>query len=334
MTLKGLSRTAVVLATTLLLTTASASEADPKSKRRDREAAATALSQRIAGPKRTVAVSRFATKTDFMNFYGQTDVGGGLAAMLATALVDSGQFIVVERATLSDALEEQNLKNAGLINAESGPSLGNLIGAELLIQGAVTQFSQSSKGGGFGVGLPGRGILKNIGLSPQFRRGTVGLDVRLVNTTTGEVVASHSVVETIKGKALKVSMDVKDVALSQNAFSSTPIGKAARAAVDEIVRRLALEAARRPWTGRVVEFEFGEVVINAGVAAGVRVGDTFALQRTMRVLTDPVTGKVLGKRSADIGQVHISAVEEGMAFGSFEAWLDTEPQRGDLVVQR
>ena len=83
----------------------------------------------------------------------------------------------------------------------------------------------------------------------------------------------------------------------------------------------------------MVDFEYDEVVINAGSIAGVRVGDTFALQRVTRVLTDPVTGKVLGHRKADIGRVRISAVEDGMAFGSFEAWLNTVPQRGDLVVE-
>jgi hypothetical protein len=83
----------------------------------------------------------------------------------------------------------------------------------------------------------------------------------------------------------------------------------------------------------VVDFEAGEVAINAGSNSGVRVGDAFAIKRITRVLTDPETGRVLGKRSANIGQIRVFAVEQGLAFGRFEAWMETDPQRGDLVVQ-
>ncbi|RPI52373.1 MAG: hypothetical protein EHM55_16650, partial [Acidobacteria bacterium] len=95
----------------------------------------------IPGPKRTVAVSRFASNTDFNNHYGLSDIGGGLADLLSSALVESGQFIVVERPTLSDVLSEQKLAGSGLVVQEGASRAGNLIGASLLVKGAVTEFS-------------------------------------------------------------------------------------------------------------------------------------------------------------------------------------------------
>ena len=55
----------------------------------------------VKGPKRTVAVGKFAATGAFTEKYGQWDIGGGLAAMLVTALLETDQFIVVERANIN-----------------------------------------------------------------------------------------------------------------------------------------------------------------------------------------------------------------------------------------
>jgi curli biogenesis system outer membrane secretion channel CsgG len=49
----------------------------------------------VKGPKRVVAVARFDAVGSFTAVYGNWDVGGGLEAMLITALMESGRFIVV-----------------------------------------------------------------------------------------------------------------------------------------------------------------------------------------------------------------------------------------------
>ena len=281
--------------------------------------------KQIPGPKRTVAVSRFIAKSDFDARYGLSDVGGGLAAILTDALVESDQFIVVERTTLSDVLAEQQLKTSGLVNRESGPQLSQLVGASLLIMGSITEFSEKKSGMGFGIGFGG------IGVSPQFRKGKVGLQIRVIDTTTGQVVSSYRVAESVKSKSLGINVNKEGVSLGSTIFGKTPLGQAVRKAVDRAVHKFAEEAAKQPWSGRVVDFEFGEVVINAGASSGVQVDDAFGIQRVLRTLTDPVTGQVLGQRSADIGQVVITRVEDGLAFGRFKTKWDVVPERGDLV---
>jgi len=84
------------------------------------------------GPKRTVAVGKFDAIGAFTAKYGEWDIGGGLAAMLTTALVESGRFVVIERANLSQILGEQELKAGGLANPETGPKLGQLTGVQFL----------------------------------------------------------------------------------------------------------------------------------------------------------------------------------------------------------
>src|SRR5689334_18266173 len=55
----------------------------------------------LAGPRRVVAVGKFDCIGSFRQNFGDWDIGGGMSAMLATALLECEQFVVVERAYLS-----------------------------------------------------------------------------------------------------------------------------------------------------------------------------------------------------------------------------------------
>jgi curli biogenesis system outer membrane secretion channel CsgG len=280
----------------------------------------------IPGPKRTVAVSRFASKSDFNLHYGLTDVGGGLSAMLTAALVESGQFLVVERETLSDVLAEQSLIASGLVKEEGAAIPGALLGASLLVKGAVTEFSEAAGGGGFGIGLAG------VGVGIKSRVAMVGLDIQIIDATTSQVLASYKVLEKASGKAVGVDLARAGIDTGFTKFFETPIGQAAHKAITAAVERFALEAASRPWTGHVVAFDSGEVVINAGQTSGLKVGDTFAVERASAAFTDPATGRVLGRRKTRLGRLVITAVEDEMAFATYQAVADAVPMRGDLVV--
>lgn len=307
-------------------------EAGNKAKKRKAQEAAAAEQTLtvIPGPKRTVAVADFNNPTGFLLQYGQVDVGGGLAAMLTTALVQSGQFIVVERARLSSLMSEQELTVAGLVPAPHGAAPGKLLGAQLLIMGSLTEFSRAAKGNGFGIGIGSNG--RKFGLAPRSQTGTVGMDIRVIDTTTSEVVTSFSVRESIKARALGLKFSDGNVNLSHSNFSKTPLGQAARRAIDAVAKRFAAEAAARPWMGQVVDFDAGEVAINAGGSSGIQPGDSFEVFRVSKVLTDPTNGRIIGLRKRSIGSVVIAEVAENVAFGAFHG-ASVAPQRGDLVTE-
>ncbi|MGE0744792.1 MAG: CsgG/HfaB family protein [Rhodospirillales bacterium] len=313
-----------------------------------------------AGPKRVVAVGKFDTIGAFTQNYGEWDIGGGLAAMLVSALKESGRFIVVERANVAQVLSEQELKGSGAANKATGPELGNLTGAQFLVYGAVTEFGTEDSGGGvslgtsggavgtsagaFGVSTGGVGFSPNLGglfgsrynagVSHQSSTGKVALDIRVVDTTTGEVIETHRVSETVDASSWDVSAGYKNISLGTNQFYKTPLGEAARAAITHSVLHLVRDAENKPWTAQVVENEDGKVILSAGGNAGLRAGDDFVVERVVRRLTDPATGQVLSVRKKTLGMVRIAEVEDRIAIGTFTA-LDVEaPARGDLVVKR
>ncbi len=289
----------------------------------------------ISGPKRAVAVGKFDAVGSFTSKYGDWDIGGGLSAMLTTALAESNRFIVIERANLNHILSEQELKGSKLLNQKTGPALGKLTGVQFLVFGSVTEFGASDSGGGFGLGFAGGGLPFSTGLSRQSKSGSVAIDIRIVDTTTGRIVDTARVKEKIKSSGWDISGGYQGISLGTNQFIKTPLGEASRRAITKIVHYIARKAEKTAWTGRVVDVGDDEMVyINAGANSGIKVGDFFMIERVTKTLTDPETGEVLSKRKKAVGSVHINTVEEKVAYGPYASEGIESPQRGDFVVKR
>lgn len=288
-----------------------------------------------SGPKLTVAVGKFSSIGSFSNQYGDWDIGGGLAAMLTTGLLSSDHFVVVERAALDQILNEQDLKAEGLVNPETGPKLHQLAGVQLLVYGAVTEFGTRDEGGGFNFGLfgsKGGGSPFDFGGGQKSTKGKVAMDIRVVDTTTGEILESHTVSREIKSSGFALSTKYEGMSLGGDKFKKTPLGEATRSAIDDAVRAIATTAKEQPWTGHVVTVEDGEIYINAGSQAGVRRGDTFMVERIVKTFTDPATGQVLGTKRKELGVIRIFEVRKRLASGSFAPLGNDAVKRGDLVV--
>lgn len=322
---------AVVALSALALATNQPAEAKRKHSQAHEAEAVQPLTE-LQGPRRTVAVARFTTLPQFdLAQGGPADVGGGLAAMLTTALVDSGRFLVVERPQLEDVFSEQQLSANRLVNRESRVEPGQLVGAQWLITGHVTELSESVKGGGFSIGANiGGGTL---GISPKKRVGTVAMDVRVIDTTTGAVVSSIQARESVTSRSIGFSAAVEDVDLASSRFNKTSVGQAARRAIEQVVHRLAETLADTRWSGRIVEFDGGEVVVNAGAEVGIEVGQVFEITHQAKALTDPVTGEVLGYRTRSLGTARVTEVLDRVAFAEFSPTTQSAlPGRNDVVT--
>ncbi|HEY7511243.1 MAG TPA: CsgG/HfaB family protein [Vicinamibacteria bacterium] len=278
-------------------------------------------------PRRTVAVASFQLPPDFMADPAAAGLGPGLAAMMTTALVASERFVVVERPEPAPAA----FGGPGVIlEAPAPPAAGEGTAAhQLVIVGTVTEFSQAVSESGFSIGL-GLGGAK-LGLAPQTTVGKVAFDLRAVDAASGQVVAAFSVRESFKTKGATTTVTHGEASVGRTDQRRTPVGEAARRAVEAAVRRLSEELASREWAGRVVDVA-DDVAINAGAAAGIRAGDRFRVYRTSKVLTDPETGQVLGQRRRAIGSLTITSVEPNLAFGAFVAEGGAVPERGDAAV--
>ncbi|MGZ3256791.1 MAG: CsgG/HfaB family protein [Croceibacterium sp.] len=287
----------------------------------------------LAGPKRSVVVDKFESTGQFNAAYGDWDVGGGLAAMLATALQQSGQFVVLERANMQRIIFEQELKSNNIANPETGPALGQVSGAQFLVIGAVTEFGLQDKGGGFSLGIGGSkgGNPLNALLGTKHAEGAVAMDLRIVDTSTTQVVQTVKVKEPISTTSMNVSTDYRQMTLGGDQFNNTPLGEASRKAIEKAVGEIIATAAREPWHALLVDFDGKEAVINAGRNAGVKAGDRFTVERIAKRLTDPATGEVLSVRRLTLGTLEVKSVEDKVSFAAYTPSDPNQPARGDLV---
>jgi len=286
------------------------------------------------GPKKVVAVGKFGAIGAFTAKYGDWDIGDGVAAMLTTALLDSGRFEVVERANISQVLAEQEMKAGGITSSESGPQVGRVTGAQFLIYGSVTEFGAHDKGSGFSIGASGGGLgsLLSTALSRQTTEGSVAMDIRIVDTTSGRIVESRRVQQKISSTGWDVSVGYQGVNLGTNQFYKTPLGEATRKALEQAVHGISLTASKVTWVGRVVEYDGRQLYVNAGTRSAVSVGDKFMIEKQIKRLTDPTTGEVLRVIQEPVGILEITDVDEKIAWGKFISVGALLPERGDLVM--
>lgn len=83
---------------------------------------------------------------------------------------------MIERTQLNGLLDEQDLGASGRVSAATASKIGELLGAQLIFTGSITQFSIETKRAGFG------------GIGGSYSNAETKLDVRLINTATGEIL--------------------------------------------------------------------------------------------------------------------------------------------------
>ncbi|MFQ6112930.1 MAG: CsgG/HfaB family protein [bacterium] len=274
--------------------------------------------------KKRVAVFIFEDKTDHRYYWwNRKSVGEGISDMLTTALVKSGSYRVIERQELDQILREQQLGASGIVTPQSAAEMGKVLGVELAVMGSVSEFGYKKSAVG--------GRIKAFGLGVQTQTAVVGLDCRMVNTTTGEIITSESVRKEKSAKGIKIDTEKIDFK-SKKAFDESLVGKAARDAVNEVVSLIDKNAKKIPWQAKIITVKNNLVFINAGSVSGVQAGDSFVVYRQGEELIDPDTGLSLGSIDTKIGEIQVMNAEVGEGKASQCSIVSGSGfQRGDFV---
>ncbi len=274
--------------------------------------------------KKRVAVFLFEDKSGGRGYwYGGQGVGEGVTDMLTTELVKSGQYQVIERNQLDQLLQEQDLGRSGLVTPQSAAAVGKLLGVELAVMGAVTEFGNKKGDSNMRIGGTRLGVGRNAAV--------VAIDLRLVNTSTGEIVLAENVRKTKNG--LSGSIGHKNMNFnSRQQFNNSLVGKATRAAVENVIELIGTNSSELPWEAKVIVAKNGDVFINSGKTGGVEVGETFTVMRPGEALIDPDTGLNLGSVDTEVGTIKVvdNSIGEGKA-SKCRIVSGNDFSKGDLV---
>jgi curli biogenesis system outer membrane secretion channel CsgG len=250
---------------------------------------------------------------DYMSNYEiPVEFRNGIYEKLVKKLFDTGKFVVLDRDAAEALQKEKAIKEDNTGQSQKGKT----VPAQAMVDGKVTDFSLNSSGTGGGISVPTP--FGGIGGSASVTTARVGLNVRIFDVDTSEVLATEDSDKSVEAHNFSIGANIGGVFASMDHFDSTPLGKATTQCIDECVDKIVKDLAKQPWSASVADWDAiaKEVTINAGSDLGVAEGDTFDVYRVTKVIKDPDTGEILGKKSSKIGTIHIKSVEKKFAVGT------------------
>src|SRR5512134_1483324 len=167
------------------------------------------------------------------NWWGQYDIGKGMADQVVDALVNDGTFRVIERKKLDTVLAEQDFAQSDRADPSAAKlaKIGKVLGVKYIIAGSITKFSTESRGGGVRV--------KGIGLGGKKTKSEVALTARVIDATTGEIlISAKGLGQSGKGGGAEFASGGFGAGTSSEEWRSSGLGEAQEKACNEFVAAL------------------------------------------------------------------------------------------------
>jgi curli biogenesis system outer membrane secretion channel CsgG len=139
--------------------------------------------------------------------------------------------------------------------------------------------------------------------------------IYVVDSTTGQVVASHKVLGKVKSSGLSVGFSNRDWSGDMGGFKKTNVGTAMEQAIDDGVAFIVAQIPSLHWSGNVILVKGPMVYINRGTREGVAIGQTFKVG-TSEILRDPATGETLDVAFTEKGRIKVDNAKEKISICS------------------
>jgi len=181
--------------------------------------------------KPRIGVLRFTNHVGSLSWWNGS-VADELQDMLASELVSEGSFQVLERNEINAVFGEQDLSASGRVSHDTIVKMKRLKGAKYLIAGTVSAWEESgSKGGGISF--------KGISLGGKKDKTYIAVDVKVIDTETGEIYDARTIEASAKGSAIHAGVTTGDLSLHGGEAKKTPAGQAIRACIVYIAEYLS-----------------------------------------------------------------------------------------------
>jgi curli biogenesis system outer membrane secretion channel CsgG len=259
------------------------------------------------GLRFSIAVTKF---ENHANYGGQFNLCDTWGSILTDSLQRSGHFIVLGEADMRQAaMQEQDFAKSGRVaGGDKAPATGYMTPAQLLIKGEITNF-QTTSGQHGGIGFGGF----NVGMGGD--TAEINAVIYVVDSTTGQVVATKKVLGKAKSSGLSVGFTDRDWSTNMGGFKKTNVGTAMEQAIDDAVAFIVTQIPGLHWSGNVVLVKGSQVYINRGSREGVAAGQVFKVGSS-EVLRDPATGETLDVAFTEKGQIKVDTVKEKISICS------------------
>jgi curli biogenesis system outer membrane secretion channel CsgG len=210
-----------------------------------------------------------------------------LQDMLITEVSGTNCFILVSQDEIAKIMQQQGIQLSGAIDPNLATQPGKIIGAEYILTGAITQFVFRSE------------MKETLISDEKIQIADAGIDLRLINTTTGEIRASFQGTGTAR-RSQKSTLGFG----TTGGYDASLEGQALRESLRGFSNRVAGEISKDAWSCLGMA-KSGKVYMDAGVRVGVKVGDVFRLASRGEAIYSPTSGALMGYDEQDLGDVRV-----------------------------
>jgi curli biogenesis system outer membrane secretion channel CsgG len=177
----------------------------------------------FAQEKPRLGVLRFTNNVTGL-YWWNPKVASELSDMLASELVSTRAFQVLDRKEIDAVLSEQDFSASGRVSKATMVKMKKIKGAKYLVAGSVAAFEKSGSKGG-------KVRFKGLSIGGKKTKTYIAVDVKVIDTETGEIVDARTIEASAKGKAIGAGLNVRNFSIAGGQAKKTPTGKAIRACV-------------------------------------------------------------------------------------------------------
>jgi len=190
-----------------------------------------------AAAKPSMAVLDFTNQTNA--YWWKPGIGRELSNVLTNELASSKKFAILERRKLDSVISELKLNESGLVDQSSKRRIGRIKGAKYLVTAAVSSYEEDTEGSDSGLSFMG------FGIGQKKQKASLSIDLRVIETETGEIVDSRTIEATSESSSAGFSGSFMGIGGSTKSGRKTPASKAVRSAVVRIADYLTCSMVDR-----------------------------------------------------------------------------------------
>ncbi|MCP4218694.1 MAG: penicillin-binding protein activator LpoB [bacterium] len=185
----------------------------------------------IYAEKPRLGVLRFTNNVAGVHWWNNT-VASELQDLLISELVSTRAFSVLERKEINSVFSEQELSASGRVSKSTLVKMRRIKGAKYLIAGTVAAFEKSGAKGG-------KVRFKGLSVGGKKTKTYIAVDVKVIDSETGEVVDARTIEANAKGKSIGAGLSTRSgFSIAGGKSKKTPTGKAIRACIIYITEYL------------------------------------------------------------------------------------------------
>jgi len=251
-----------------------------------------------ASDKIRIGVLDFQSKADGVS-HRQAQI---ITDLFTRELANSKSIAVYEREQLAKVGEEIKLSMSGLVDMNTAVEVGRIAGIQYILTGAVTELSGKKSGGGGYVPIRGAPIIGGIAVGGGASRATATIDIRVIDTTTAEVVLALSE----SGSAVNTA---SAVAIAGFAAAEAEFGGLEARAIADAVTRLSngVRGVLGDEYSRVVAVSGNNFTIDVGSTMGAKVGALYLVYADGAAIRG-MDGELLGREKIPLAVLKVSSV--------------------------